>query len=574
MLKELTIRDYAIIGNLTLRFTQGLNILTGETGAGKSIIVGALGFLLGERVTEDVIRKGADRCWVEGVFEISPELTDEFLTSGLISDRHTTMTIRREIKRGGRTRAWINGAQISLQSLRKAGELLVDFHGQHEHQLLLKPERHVRFLDAFAGLAPLRKEVVRLRKDYLELTKKKRELEALLAKLTRERDAIEYEIEELEKLNLKEGEDVRLEKEIRILENAERILEYGGEILVCLYDSDNSAISLISTARRLLEKLTPLYDTCESLAKELEQAEVTIAEVANQVREELSSVELDPEELEQMRQRLHQLEFAKRKYGETIEGLIARLKRLKSTTLEESDLKSEVEALNTKIEKTSELLTKRVEELTQKRKRAARRFEARVVKEMVSLGFKDAVFRVLFEPVENGVEISLPHGGSIKVSEDGQELAEFFIRTNPGEDILPLRRIASGGEISRVMLGLKKILADVDEVGTLVFDEIDAGIGGSTAGIVARKLCEVSSQRQVLCITHLAQIAAQGDVHFKVVKKTSAGRTIVDVKPVEGEERVREIARMLSGEKMSPGAIRHAREILSVASTDGRKDGF
>jgi DNA repair protein RecN (Recombination protein N) len=568
MLRELGIHGYAIIDDVKIELDPGLNILTGETGAGKSIILGTLGFVLGDRVSDDIIGKRSQVCRVEASFDLSGlgTVCEQLADAGVLKDSETeALTLARELSRGGRSRCRLNGESVPIKTVRAIGDLLVDFHGQHEHQLLLKAERHVDFLDAFARLEGRREEVIALRREFIELGKKVRNLEDDIRQAESRSDLTRFEIEELEKLNLVEGEDEALERRLNVLEHAEKIIALGGEAIELAYDGDESATQLLARARDAVEKLVRINPDLASLLESLDTAEVVIKEVAEELRSQVSRIDLEGSDLEAMRNRVAQIERVKRKYGEAVPELLARLERLKNSLDNREGMEVLLNDLRDERERTEQKLGRAALDLSSRRKKASREFEKLVESEVLSLAIEGGAFRVMFEEAEEGEAVRMPDGKTILIGDCGCDLVEFFVRTNPGENLMPLRRIASGGEISRVMLALKSILAEVDEVGTLVFDEIDAGIGGGTADTVAMKLRQVADSRQVICITHLPQIAVAGDLHLKVEKVTGEGKATACVTPVFGKQRIQEVARMLDGRKPSRSAVTHAEEIINKA---------
>jgi DNA repair protein RecN (Recombination protein N) len=394
------------------------------------------------------------------------------------------------------------------------------------------------------------------------LRKQITEIEQEIAYIRSKEEFIRYEIQEIEQLDLKENEDVAIEREINLLEHAEKIIEDGSSAVDAIYDRDDSATDLLSAARGSLERIGSYSDRLASLAESIEQAEVITKEVAETLRHELSRIDLDASRLEALRDRRAIIERIKRKYGETLDSVQQRLRRLKTGLDNREDLEYELRELKGQKEDLESEVAAAAVDLSRKRRVAAKRFERLAEAETKSLGIAGGQFRVVFEDLEEGEEICAEDGKVLRIGEYGMDSVEFFVRTNPGEDMLPLRRIASGGEISRVMLALKKILAEIDEVGTLVFDEIDSGIGGTIADVIAGKLSEVARSRQVICITHLAQIAGPADLHLAVGKSTVRGRTVTSVSEVKGDARVKELARMIGGKRPPESAKVHAEEIL------------
>ena len=563
MLAELKVENYAIIEDISVALSPGLNILTGETGAGKSIIVGALGFVLGERVSDEVVRKGQDTCRVEVLFSLDKA------TLGRVMDAlpgtevpEGVLRLEREITRGGRSRSTLNGTRVPLTQVRELGNLLVDFHGQHEHQRLLDAGSHMDFLDGFAHLVPLRDGLRARRQDLLGTAKRIRDLEEEIAYINKQEDFIRFEVREIEQLDLKEGEDEDLEAQIALLEHAEKILEAGTQAMEALYDGDEAAIQSLSRATAHLKRRGGYSEDLAGLAESLDQTEVLVKEVAESLRDHLGRIDLDPAHLEGLRDRRATIDRIKRKYGKSVTEVLEHLKRLRQGLDNKEDLDVELSGLKTERERLAADLVSLARDLSTKRRAASKRFEKAVGPALEALGLEGGDFRIVFEDLEEGEELEDGEGGKYVVGENGIDAVEFFVRTNRGEDLLPLKRVASGGEVSRVMLALKSILADVDQVDTMVFDEVDAGIGGSMADVVGAKLREVAGSRQVVCITHLPQIAAPADLHLAVGKTTAGGRTTTEITRVEGEARVEELMRMIGGRQAPESARLHAEEIL------------
>jgi DNA repair protein RecN (Recombination protein N) len=562
MLRQLAITNYAIIDQLNVGFAPGLNVLSGETGAGKSIVVGALSFALGERVSDDVIRKGETSCRVEARFDVGA--AGSYLRDSRpdLFEGSEEIVLAREITRDGKSRCLVKGKAVSLTALRDLGNLLVDFHGQHEHQAILNVASHIDFLDDFGGLYALREQVGGARRRLGEIDKQVRLLRQRLDDLTNQQDFIRREIGEIEGLDLKENEDVEIEEEIGLLENAEKIIQAGNEAGDALYDGEEAAVKAVARARQLLEKIAPYRRDLAPLGESLDQAQVLIREVAETLRDSLGRIDLDASRLEYLRERAAAVDRIKRRFGKSVAEVLAHLKELRASLGSREEIEAEVARLETEGRGLARDLARLAGDLSDKRRKLAARLESLLDKELVSLGMGGGALRVVFEKLEDGCRVEGADCESILVGEKGADQVEFFIRTNKGEDMLPLRRIASGGEISRVMLALKRILAEADRVETLVFDEIDAGIGGTVADVVAAKLRDVSRSRQVICITHLPQIAAAAGFHLAVDKSTVRGRTVTRIEEVRGQERVKELARMLAGSKAPKTALVHAEEML------------
>jgi len=566
MLAELRVEDYAIIEKIAITLAPGLNVLTGETGAGKSIIVGALGYVLGDKVSDEVVRKGRDTCRVEAVFRLGePVLAKVRSLLPELEAPDGLVRLEREITRGGRSKSTLNGSRVPLALVRELGDSLVDFHGQHEHQRLLDAGSHMEFLDGFAHLVPLRNRLRACRQDLADITKRMKDLEQEIDYVEKQEDFIRYEVREIERMDLKESEEGDLDEEISLLGHAEKIKEAGTAAMDALYDGDDAAILNLSRGAGHLRRIGAFSDDLAALAESLDQAEVQVKEVAESLRDYLGRIDLDPDRLEDLRERQAAIDRIKRKYGKSISEVLEHLKHLRHSLDNKEDLSVELEELEKERRRVAEELISLARDLSAKRHEASKLLEDLVQPALKMLGLGGGCFRIVFEELEQGDELEDGEGENLLVGENGIDAAEFFVRTNKGEDLLPLRRVASGGEVSRVMLALKSILADADQVDTMIFDEIDSGIGGSMADVVGAKLREVAGSRQVVCITHLPQIAAPADVHLAVDKVTAGGRAKTEVKRVEGEARVEELVRMLGGRKAPASARTHAEEILKRA---------
>ncbi|NJD69674.1 MAG: DNA repair protein RecN [candidate division NC10 bacterium] len=558
MLRELHITNFALIDDLRVEFGPGLNVLTGETGAGKSIIIDALGLALGMRGEAEQIRTGADGTIVEAAFDDCDEEAYGLLAdSGIEHSSDECLLIRRVLLRGGKSKAYLNGRLSSSASLRNLGELLVDVHGQHQGIALTQPSRQRLLLDAYAGLTD---DVAAFRELYGRQQTMRVELAALRAgerEKAQRLDQLQYQQTEIAAARLTEGEEEDLIQERTILTHAERLhaaahLGYEG-----LYGEQGSVagrlaavISKLKDAQRIDPRLQGVIDACEAAIASVEDA-------AAQLRDYREGVAFDPERLEQVEGRLHEIGKLKRKYGGSIAELVAyatsaeaELERLTGSEERSRQVEQELSALE-------ETITQRAADLTTRRKAAAVRLAAAIQEELQALKMEKAAFAVRVT--------SHGESGDSGMEAHGADDVEFLIAPNPGEELKPLGRIASGGELSRVMLAVKAILAVSDRISTLVFDEVDVGIGGSMAAVVGQKLWAIAKERQVLSITHLPQIAALADRHFAIVKRVGGARTDITVRMLKGEDRIREIARMLGAQERSDTPLNHAREILEIA---------
>jgi DNA repair protein RecN (Recombination protein N) len=555
MLTELRVLDYAVIRELTLEVGPGLTVLTGETGAGKSIVVGALSLLLGGRASAEVVRAGARRARVEGAFQLppTPALRARLAELGVDAE-DGVLILAREVGQEGRSRAWVNGSPSTVGAVAELGRWLVDLHGQHEHQTLLRSDEQRAILDAFAGALPLAAEVQGLHRKVVTLREEMERREARRRELEARADFLRFQWQEIHGAHLEPGEDVELAAELRRLEHAEELLTGARQIAEGLYGGDEAVSDALSPLRERLRELARVDETLAGDSEALEEAYQAVVEVGRRMERYTSSVELDPGRLEELRSRLDLLYRLKRKYGPALEEVIATGVRLRGELDEIEEVEGGRSTLEQRRAEAEEGLVAAAARLTALRTHGAERLGPEVVAALQGLGMQGATFEVALE--------ALPEVGS-----GGAERIEFLAALNRGFEPRPLSRIASGGELSRVMLALKSILARVDEVPTLIFDEIDAGVGGSVAVALAARLREVAEHHQVLVITHLAQVAARAHRHFTVEKGDEAGVTTTALRVLEGEARVLEVARLLGGDPESRTSREHARELL------GRTEG-
>ena len=558
MLTELRIRNFAIIESLTLPLARGFNVLSGETGAGKSIIVGALGLLLGERASPDLIRTGADRASVEGVFDIAgqPEIAALLDARGIEADE-PLVVLKREIAAAGRARAWVNGTTVSASMLAEIGRLLVNLHGQHEAQTLLDSDAQRRILDDFAGAT---EQAQGVREAHASLAAARRDIADLRrrrADAEKRADYLRHVVGEIEGARLVDGEDVRLEDDARRLENAEELRELATGITTAIEGDEESLLQRLAVVNRMLATIQRVDPTLARLQDAYDTAYYGLEALARELADYESSIELDPLRLEEVRRRRDLLFKLTKKYGATLGDVLAQ----GASARAELDLVDSAE-LDLRVLEEGErgaaaLLDERSRALTSLRERAADRLAKAVDEVLPDLGMSDGRFHAALLPLR-------------ELGPDGAEAVEFRVSLNVGHEDRPLARVASGGELSRVMLALKTILARLDHVGTLIFDEVDAGIGGRVGLQVGETMRRVASDHQVFAITHLAQIAARGHHHILVSKGARGGVTTADVAVLEGDARVAEIARMLGGDPESEVSRAHARELLDSATALGR----
>lgn len=565
MLKKLIVKDYALMDSLEVEFTPGLNILTGETGAGKSILIGALGLVLGERADTDSVRSGAKSAIVEAEFSLKDFAAAKKIFGELDIDWSDDLLIRREVSSAGKSRAFINDSPVTLANLKKIGDAVLDMHGQHEHQSLLYEEKHLDYLDGYARTWPERILTGELFQQHQKI---KSELEALRTReqLTKEKlDLYSFQIKEIESAALAEGEEEGLESEKTILENSEKLSALASESYQLLYQQDGAITEQFSALEKSVEEISGIDSRMESTQKAITSVNDQIEEIARDLRKYRDGISFDPARLEEIRNRLDLIRTLKKKYAgreNSIPAVLAHHARIKSEVDSVEHGEEQIQKLENDLEAKRQQLEKSCLSLSAKRQDAAKKMSKEVVTQLNDLGMEKASFKVAVSQIEDPAGLTVDNKKRFKTESSGIDLVRFLISPNPGEDLKPLAKIASGGEISRVMLAIKTILSEADAVPVLVFDEIDSGIGGRIAEAVGIKLKEISSARQVLCITHLPQIASLAKSHFLVSKEEQKGRTVTSVNVLSEKEKIEEIARMLGGSKITDTTLSHAKEML------------
>ena len=569
MIETLSIRNIALIDELDLELAPGLNIFTGETGAGKSVILRSIGLVLGERVSADIVREGTDFAKVEaGVapHEQHPMWHTEFAFSDVL-DPSDAVILSRRISAAGRSRCHINGQLVNLSHLQAIGALLVDIHGQHEHQSLFRTQTHLKLLDDFGGSSEARQQIGKIHAHLQALQQEAADLAQTLRASEREKDLLEFEIKELTAANLEDGEDEELAAEARILSNAEELANSASRLYAILNgDTSNSSnasvLEGLKDAAKTFMKLSELDNSLSEVQERLETSLYELEDVALDVRQYRDTVEYNPMRLDEVTDRLALIAKLKRRYGNTIAEILAYHAEAeqKLQTLELGSEKQE--SLQVEIDQTIQEAQHLCRSLSVKRQHVAKQLSKQIEKELRTLGMDKAEFQASVQHIadERGpFQIDDKH---YAFRSHGMDAVEFLIAPNVGSEARPISKIASGGEISRIMLALKTVLVQVDEIPTLLFDEIDSGIGGKVANVVGQKLKELSEFAQVICITHLPQIARFADRHFRVEKKVIGDeRALITAKPLTPEEQINEIARMHGGEETEIG-LAHARELL------------
>ena len=557
MLTTLRIKNLALVADLTLELQPGYNAISGETGAGKSILIGALNLALGQRGDRTLIRAGADACSVEAMFDVSRvnSTINAFLDqSGLEPCDQNQLVIKRALTAAGANRQFINGSPTTLNMLSTLGEWLVDMHGPHEHQSLLQPARQLAILDAFGKLGPKRDEFAALVRERARIEDAKAELIVDEKTYAQQLDLLRFQAREIEEAKIQSDEDEHIESEYRRAGNAARLLELGQTALGLLSENDSAVLTQAGAVGRVLRDLQRVDATAQSLLTLHEQCVSALHDLQTELSRYVESVHLDPARLRELEERLNLLQSLKRKYGSTLPEVIAfgEEARRKLESLEQRD--AELARLNAELQKISGELLRVGHQLSAERRKVIPRLGKAAAKELSALGFQQSKFDVA---ITSQAEIS---NLKSQISQSGLDTIEFQFAPNPGEPARPLRAIASSGEMARVMLALKTVLAAEDEVPVLIFDEVDANVGGETANAVGEKMKQIARNHQVLCITHLAPVAAHADAHFLVTKQMKDGRTISEIELLNKADRVNELARMLGS--TGAAARKHAETLL------------
>jgi len=563
MLAHLTITDFAIIDSLSVNFSGGLNILSGETGAGKSIIINAVNLILGGRASPDLVRTGAERALVEALFQLPAESLLSKSLDNMDIPFNGEMLIKRTVSREGKSRVWINGSLATLQILSQLGPNLISVSGQNEHQLLLRPDKHLFILDDFGGLTIERIKLNELYRDYYSLKEKAERLRARLREEEERRELTQFQIKEIEEAKLIPGEDSTLETEKSRLIHAERLMDIVFRSYQALYEKEESVLSVLSLLGKDMDKGVDIDPHLDRYKKHLESAQLQLEDLALELREFYSKLKLDPRRLEEVEERLQLIRRLKKKYGSSVESILSFKEELSQRAYRLTQKKEELKKLEAQLEEKKKTLLTLATSLSLRRHEIGESFEKKVEEELHLLDMPGTRFRIRFSspsPVDDTIP---PDMLDSTLTADGMDVLEFTISPNVGEDLRPLAKIASGGELSRIMLALKTILARFGLVETLIFDEVDSGIGGATAATVGEKLRSLANYHQILCITHLPQIASCGEIHFLVEKKVTRGRTRAFISSLDRESRINEIARLLGGRVISEKTLAHAREMLS-----------
>ena len=567
MLKEIRIQNFAIIENIMVNFESGLNVLTGETGAGKSIIIDALNLLLGGRADVDSIRTGETNALVEGFFQITNKETLSLVQEIGVEPEDGELHIKRQISNSGKNRCFLNDSQITVSTLAKIGNRLVDLHGQHDHQTLLHPEIHVDLLDLFGKSKNFRDVYSKEFLEYQSLIKNLKSLNTDEQERLQREEFLDFQISEIDAANLSEEEEEIIKAEKNKLRHSEKIREALQHSQTLL---SNQSDSILDNLRQILKELEPLVELDTDLASPFEKSQSAFYEledVEDILRSYDQSLDFNPDRLEKIEDRLAEINGLKRKYGNSISEIFSKREKfateLGQLAVNEINIKKLAKEINNKEMVVSKLAV----ELAEKREIGAKFLKQGVEKELTELHMSGVRFGVDFNYLPDAEGFVEYHKTKLKPTSVGLGTLEFLFSPNPGEELRPLAKIASGGELSRIMLALKSILNKQDTIPVMIFDEVDTGIGGRVAEKIGDKLKKVAENKQVFCITHLPQIAGKASTHFRVEKQTEGKRTRSGIRQLDFEERVEELARMSSGEKITKASLQHARELIQPSST-------
>lgn len=555
MLQELSVKNFAIISSLQLEFQMGMTVLTGETGAGKSIIIDAMGLLTGGRGSSDYIRQGANKCTLEGLFSMpkSQELKQLLEELG-IETEEDSLVIQRDISASGKNVCRVNGRIVNITNLKRIGEYLVDIHGQNEHQELMQSERHIDMLDEFGGkkLLAVKEKYTRAYQEYRALEAKVRKRQKNEKEFAQRMDMLHFQSDEIASAQLVAGEEEQLLEERNKLNNFQKIADALTISYAALNGEDDSSLDKIGTSMNELASIESLDSEYKTLSDTVQNAYYLLQEASGDLSRLIDGLELDEGRLNEVENRLELIRQMKRKYGDSIETILSYYEEITKELAEADFLEGGTGDLEVLLAEKQQAAHQQALTLRKERKRLAKELEQQILTELKELYLERTEFEVRFTELEH-------------LQENGLDGVEFYITTNPGEPLKPLVRVASGGELSRVMLAMKTIFSQTQGITSIVFDEVDTGVSGRVAQAIADKIYQISENSQVLCITHLPQVAAVADEHYFIEKEIVAGRTETSVRILSEKERVNEIARMLAGSEITKLTIEHAQELLAMA---------
>ncbi len=566
MLAQLTIKNFAIIDEISLTFEDGLTVLTGETGAGKSIIIDAIQLLAGARGSVEFVRHETDQASIEGLFFIDDEnhaVYDVLNNFDIALDDEGSILLQRLITAKGKSICRINGKLVTLAMLKEVGQLFIDIHSQHETQVLMHPEQHIKLLDQFnlAEIEDAKQSYLTIYDELTSVLKKYKQLTESEKQYNERYDLLSFQLNELKNANLELGEDEELEKEQQQLSNYERLHENLQMAYYSLY-GENKGLDFLSHATSSLENIEDVDESYRKIFEELNSYYYSIEELTFQLRNQLDALEFDPKRLDEVESRLHEINRLKRKYGKEVDELITYMIEMEEELEQLENKESHLESMQKQIEHLQKDAIVEAENLHKIRKTIADKLIRTIKNELNDLYLEKAIFDVEFSITEGNVQWK---DKQVKLNKEGFDHVQFLISTNPGEPLKPLHKVASGGEISRIMLALKRIFSDQQQMTSVIFDEVDTGVSGRVAQAMAQKISDISNQSQVLCITHLPQVAAMADQHLRIEKLELDGRTTTTVTKLSKDETVEEIGRMISGTELTETTKQHALELIDQA---------
>ncbi|GAB6282139.1 MAG: DNA repair protein RecN [Ignavibacterium sp.] len=575
MLKSLFIKDYALIENISVEFGKGLNIITGETGAGKSILIDAMSLLLGERATNEVIRKGTDKSIVEGIFNVSNNKKIKNILDENEIETNDELIIRRELSIKGSNRCFVNDTPVNLNLIKELGNLLVDLHGQHEHQSLLRTETHIEFLDDFTNNQNL---VDEFRKEFNTLNLLISQLNSLRVQekiIKEKKDLYEFQMKEIDSISPQIDEDETIESELNILENSEKLFELTNSIYEKLYEDEDAAFVKLSKVKNQIDEIKKIDKIFSDTFNEIENALTLIKDAASFVRDYKSKIDLDINSLEKKRERLASLNLLKKKFGGSLKYIIEYREKIYNEVQLADNFEEEISKLEKEIEQQRIKCGELAHSISEKRKDAIKIIKKELVEVLKELGISNGSFEIkisqellydkdIGKTTNDKNNFIIFNNKKYSPNSRGFDEVEFFISTNLGEDPKPLAKVASGGEVSRIMLSLKTILAKNDKLPLLIFDEIDTGVSGRIAQKVGYAIKSLSEYHQIIAITHLPQIAGFADYHYAVEKNTLDGRVVSSIRKLNDKERVEEVAKLMSGETITEASLKGAKELINT----------
>ncbi|MCF7886493.1 MAG: DNA repair protein RecN [Candidatus Marinimicrobia bacterium] len=562
-LTKLYIKNFAIINEIEIDFKPGFTVITGETGAGKSIIINALNLTLGEQADISMIRSGAKNALIKCEIELDDSsYIEEFLVDNDIP-LNGELIIKRKLYKAGHSKAWINGKKVNIGDLKIPGNHLIDLHGQHHHQALLNEDNHLPYLDSYGDYNELVEKVRQAWQKLINLVERKEILTEKHQTLQEKKDLWQFQYDEIEKVAPKEGEYEKLKREKSLLQNAEKIFRLASGLVSQLYESENSFYNNLDEAIDKLDELNDIQGEFGDYLEQLSDVKYLLQDLSTSLTDFSDSVDINPDRLESVNERLYSLEKLMKKYGETLEEVIAYKDKIEKELDKDEGLKFEIEKIDQKIDSAQKKYSQLALQLSEARRKWAKKFANELDQVLARLGIKGAQFEVKIEQKKSSEGYAMIEGESYLADENGIDQVRFLISTNPGEPLMPLTNIVSGGEVSRIMLAIKSILAEKDRIPILIFDEIDTGISGKVGRIVGEEVKKLSNSHQILCITHLGQIAGLGDDHLAVRKISTGNRNQTKIFRLNYEERINEIATLIGGRNITDSAKAQAQELLN-----------